>query len=138
MIIQGATVSFKAELLRGEHDFDSDTFNIALYSETADIGPSTTSYTATGEVSGTGYVAGGKALTVGPVTFGSNSSWLPMVDISWPGASFTAAGAMIYNASNSNKSVMVISFGQPRVFDSTTNSVNFPVDGPTTSLIRVY
>ena len=65
-ISQAITSSFKAELLAGKHDFTSGTghtFKIALYTSSATLNAATTDYTATGETSGTGYVAGGSALT---------------------------------------------------------------------------
>ena len=66
-IAQTATTSFKVELLQGVHNFgptSPDTFKIALYTAAANIGPTTTAYTATGEVSGTGYTATGNTLTI--------------------------------------------------------------------------
>jgi len=63
-ITQAMCTSFKVELLAGDHDFDTDTFKIALYTSSATLDASTTAYSATNEVSGTGYSAGGNSLTV--------------------------------------------------------------------------
>ena len=53
MIAQTLTTSFKVQLLTATHDFTpstGDTFKIALYLSTADLGADTTVYTATGEI----------------------------------------------------------------------------------------
>ena len=72
MIQQGATTIFKVNLLNGVEDFTTDTYKIALYTALADLGPTTTAYTTTNEITGTGYVAGGKTLTnVAPTSSGS-------------------------------------------------------------------
>ena len=63
-IDQGATNQFKVGLASGQFDFSTDTFKMALYTGGASIGPTTASYTATNETSGTGYTAGGEILTV--------------------------------------------------------------------------
>lgn len=139
MIVQGATQSFKQELLRAVHNFDTHTFKMALYSDSSDLDPlTTTAYTTTGEVSGAGYTAGGAQMVVGPVTYADGTAWVPMDNVSWPGASFEAGGAMIYNASASNKAVMIISFGGSRSFTSSSNTVRLPASGQTTSMIRIY
>jgi hypothetical protein len=91
--------SFKKELLFGVHDFDlasGDTFNIALYTNSASFDASTTAYTATNEVSGTGYSAGGQALTnVDPTTSGT-TALTDFADETWTTATITARGALIY------------------------------------------
>ena len=62
-IAQTLTTSFKQQLLKAVHDFDTDTFYMALYTANADIGAATTVYTAAGEISGTGYTALGQVMT---------------------------------------------------------------------------
>ena len=62
MITAGLTTSFKREVLLGIHDLDTDVLKIALYTSSADLGPDTTVYSTTNEVSGTGYTAGGEVL----------------------------------------------------------------------------
>ena len=113
--------SFKKELLFGVHDFDlanGDTFNIALYTNSASFDASTTAYTATNEVSGTGYSAGGQALTnVDPTTSGT-TAFTDFADETWTTATITARGALIYNTtpnttsiSVTNPTVVVLDFG---------------------------
>jgi hypothetical protein len=132
MINQTATTSFKAELLKGVHDFNTDTFKMALYVATADLGASTTVYGAAGETSGTGYVAGGNTLTgvsvndAGFVTF-TNTSWNP--------ADFTARGALIYNSTKGNKAVAVLDFGADKTATNTF-LVQMPANTVTSALIR--
>jgi hypothetical protein len=132
MITQTATTSFKADLLKAVHDFNTDTFKIALYLATADLGANTTVYTASGETSGTGYTAGGNTLTgvsvndAGFVLF-SNTSWNPAV--------FTARGALIYNSSKSNKAVAVLDFGSDKTATNTF-LVQMPANTATSALIR--
>ena len=132
MIAQTATTSFKAELLQGVHDFDTDTFKLALYLATADLGASTTVYTTNGETSGTGYTAGGNTLTgisvnaAGFVTF-TNTTWNP--------ASFTARGALLYNSTKGNKAVAVLDFGSDKTATNTF-LVQMPANTVTSALIR--
>ena len=67
-IVQGLTNTFIAKSLAGDIDFDTDTFKIALYTNDATLDASTSAYTTTNEVVGTGYVAGGNTLTGATVT----------------------------------------------------------------------
>lgn len=138
MIQQGLTTSFKQEMLQAGQNLLTDTLKMALYVATADIGPQTTAYTATGEVSGTGYTAGGVAVTgtsisVDPV---SGVVYVDFNNVSWPGANFTARGALIYNVTRSNKSVAVLDFGADKLFTPATNTVTMPANTATTALIR--
>ena len=66
-ITQAMVTSFKVGVLDGTFDFSSDTsqtFNLALYTSSASLDAPTTAYTTSNEVSGTGYSAGGAALTI--------------------------------------------------------------------------
>jgi hypothetical protein len=56
--------------------------------------------------------------------------------VSWPNANFTARGALIYNSSQSNKSVAILDFGSDKIFTSTSNTVTMPVNSATTALLR--
>lgn len=138
MIQQGLTTSFKAQMLQGQQNLASNTLKMALYTAFADIGPTTTVYTTTNEVTGTGYVAGGVTLT--GVTINSDAQtgtvYVGFSNASWPGANFTARGALIYNATAGNKSVAVLDFGSDKVFTSTSNTVTMPANTATTALIR--
>lgn len=139
MITQTLTTSFKTELLQGIHDFSTDTFKIALYYSTASLGADTTIYDplTTGEVSGTGYVSGGETLTVNPTPTSSGTiAYVSFDPAIWTGASFTTAGALIYNVSKSDKSVAVLNFGNDKTA-SGTFTVTFPSATSTTAIIRI-
>jgi hypothetical protein len=142
-IAQTTTTSFRVELFEAVHDFTTDTFKIALYTGAADIGPGTTAYTSTGETSGTGYTAGGNTLTVTTLpTSGNNTYDVPTAYVSfgntsWSGASFTARGALIYNASKSNKSVAVLDFGADKTVSGNTFTVQFPAADPNSAIVRI-
>ena len=86
-IAQTSTTSFKVELLQAVHNFGPttpDTFKIALYTATSDIGPATTAYTATNEVVGTGYTAGGNTLVISTSpTSGNNTASIPTAFVSF-------------------------------------------------------
>ena len=141
MIQQGLTNSFKQEMLQAAQDVVTDVLYMALYTAFADIGPETTAYTATNEVTGAGYVAGGVQVT-GAVLNTSTSGptagtvYVNFDNVSWPGASFTARGALIYNVTRSNKSVAVLDFGSDKTFSAVSNTVVMPVNSATTALIR--
>lgn len=140
MIFQCIPTSVKAELLSGMHNFSAsggDVFKIALYSSSASLGLSTTAYTASGEISGTGYTAGGKTLTnVEPVTSGPVAC-ADFSDASWTSASFTCRGALIYNSTNGNRAVAVLDFGSDKTASNGTFTVVFPDVTATTAIIRV-
>jgi hypothetical protein len=141
VIQQGLTNSFKQEMLQAAQDVVTDVLYMALYTAFADIGPETTAYTATNEVTGAGYVAGGVQVT-GAVLNTSTSGptagtvYVNFDNVSWPGASFTARGALIYNVTRSNKSVAVLDFGSDKTFSAVSNTVVMPVNSATTALIR--
>ena len=134
-IAQTQTTSFKLELYEGVHNFLTDTIKMALYYSTATLGASTTVYTTNGEVSGTGYSAGGEVLTGVTVAAANNVAYVNFANATWSPATFTCRGALIYNASKGNKAIAVLDFGADK---TATNSftVQMPVTGPTTALIR--
>lgn len=141
-ITQTTCTSFKVELLKAEHDFDTDTFKIALYTSSATLGADTTAYSTTNEItntSGTAYTAGGKNLSL-TATFPKSSGTTALVDfgnVTWSNASFTARGALIYNSTASNKAVAVLDFGSDRVASGSTFEVQFPTADATSAVIRI-
>lgn len=141
MITQTLTTSFKVELLQGVHNFgptSPNTFKIALYSSTASLGADTTVYSATDEVTGTGYTAGGNTLTISTSpTSGGTTAYVSFDNAVWTGASFTAGGALIYNASQSNKAVAVLNFGSNKTPSNGTFTIYFPSALYTTAIIRI-
>lgn len=147
-ISQTATTSFKVELLQGVHNFgptSPDTFKIALFTAAASIGATTTQYTSgmTGEVTGTGYVAGGNTLTISVApSSGNNSSNIPTAYISfsntsWSNATFTARGALIYNSSEGDKSVAVLDFGSDKTVSNDTFTITFPTPDANSAIVRI-
>ena len=137
-IQQGLTNSFKQEMLQAGQNLATDTLRMALYTAFSDIGPLTTAYTTTNEVTGTGYTAGGVAVTGATITTDvqTGTVYVDFNNVSWPGANFVARGALIYNVTRSNKSVAVLDFGSDKTFTSTNNTVTMPVNSATTALIR--
>jgi hypothetical protein len=137
-IQQGLTNSFKQEMLQAGQNLATDTLKMALYTALSDIGPLTTAYTTTNEASGTGYTAGGEAVTGATISTDTQTGtvYVNFNNVSWPGANFTARGALIYNVTQANKSVAVLDFGSDKTFTSTNNTVTMPANTATTALIR--
>jgi len=140
-IQQGLTNSFKQEMLQAGQNLLTDTLKMALYTAFSDIGPLTTVYTVTNEITGTGYTAGGVTMTgvtINTQTAGPDAGtvYVNFDNVSWPGANFTARGALIYNTTRSNKTVAVLDFGSDKTFTSTNNTVTLPPNTATTALIR--
>jgi len=136
-ITQTWTTSFKRQVLLGEHDLDTDILKIALYTSSAVLGPDTTAYTTAGEISGSGYTAGGIALTNVTVNSGDGIAYVDFDNPTWAGASFTARGALIYNSSKSNKSMFVLDFGTNQTAVNETFMLDLPADNPTFALIKL-
>ena len=145
-ISQTATTSFKVELLQAVHNFgptSPNTFYIALYTSASTIGPTTTIYTTSNEVVGTGYAAGGKELTISTFpTYGTNSgntttAYISFATVTWPNASFTVRGALIYNVTQGSKSVAVLDFGSDKVLNDDTLQVIFPTPDANSAIVRI-
>jgi hypothetical protein len=136
-IVQGQTTSFKQQLYQAVHNFQTNTFYMALYTGNANLNQSTTAYSTTNEVVGTGYTAGGIALTGVTINTDSNTStvYINFNNAVWSSATFTARCALIYNTSASNASVAVIDFGSDKSC-SNTFTVTMPANTSTTALIR--
>ena len=142
-ITNAMCTSFKAEMPKGYHAFDNsvrtaDVFKIALYTSSATLGASTTAYTTANEVSGTGYTAGGRTLTVSvaPTSSGTTSYW-SFSDPTWTSATFTANGALIYNSSQGNRAVATIAFGSDKSPAGQSFTINFPTADPTSAILRI-
>jgi len=136
MIAQTLTTSFKQQLLQAVHDFSTDTFYMALYTANASLGATTTVYTASGEISGTGYTAAGQAMTGISVSVTDTTAFVNFTNVVWTTGAFTARGALIYNSSKGNKSVAVLDFGADKT-TTTSFTVVMPTNSSTTSLIRL-
>ena len=140
-ITQAMCTSFKSELLTAEHNFTAstgDTFKIALYTSSATLGASTTAYSATNEVSGTGYTATGNTLTaVSPTTSGT-TAFTDFADTTWSSATITANGALIYNDSHaSDAAVAVLAFGGDKTSTNGDFTIQFPTADASNAIIRI-
>lgn len=140
MIIQCITNSFRDQMLKGQHDLLTDTLKMALYTGNADLNPTTTVYTTTGEVVAAGYTAGGVVLTGVTINKGTELTTQPaVVYVSFNNpvfnAALTARGALIYNSSKSDKSIAVIDFGGDKT-STTTFTVQLPVNAANSALLR--
>ena len=132
---QTLTTSFKKEVLLGVHDLETDTIKLALFLATADLNAATTVYTVTGETSGTGYTPGGNVLTGVTVLTSGTTAYVDFANSVWDPASFTARGALIYNASKGDKAIAVLDFGADKT-STTSFTVQMPANTVTSALIR--
>jgi len=140
-ITQALCTSFKKNLLDGDVDFSSGTaltYKIALYTSAATLSAATTAYSATNEVTGTAYVAGGNALTiVVPATSGT-TAFVDFADSTWAASTITARGALIYNANGgTNDAVCVLDFGSDKISTAGNFVVQFPAADATNAIVRV-
>ena len=129
--------SFKQQLFLAQHDLSTDVIKIALYTSAANIGPDTTVYTTTNEITGTGYVAGGNTLTGVTVALSGTTAYVDFNDSTWAASSFTARGALLYNSSKSNKAVAVLDFGADKTSSGTPFVIQMPTNTATTALLRI-
>jgi hypothetical protein len=152
-ITQAMTTSFKAEILLAVHDFrvtSGDAYKLALYTSSASIDANTTAYTATDEVTGTNYTAGGGALTNGGVTATNTSAsagFTTFSNLTFTNATITARGALIYNTTPSangtanttltNASVAVLDFGSDKTSTAGDFTIIFPTNNNTSAIIRI-
>jgi hypothetical protein len=141
MIIQGVTQSFLRDLLKGRHDFTTHTFKVALYSSSADLSSLTTDYTTTGEVTGTGYTAGGVALTP-TLAVSDGVYYVDFADVTFSSVTLTARGALIYNTTTAGgtgttDAVYVINFGLDITRTGTDLVLRFPSPTPLEALLRL-
>lgn len=136
-IQQGLTTSFKQQMVQGQQNLSSNTLKMALYTAFATLGPETTTYSVTNEVTGTGYTAGGNLMF--GVTINTSPDGVVYINfdnVVWPSAAFTVRGALIYNVSQGNASVAVLDFGSDKTCSNQTFTVTMPTNTATTALIR--
>jgi len=145
-ITQAMCTSFKVELLNGIHAFGTtvtrgattaDSMYIALYTSSATLDATTTAYSVTNEVSGTGYTAGGNALTAVAPTSSGTTAFTDFNDTTWSTATITARGALIYNSSQSNKAVAVLDFGADKTSTAGDFTIVFPTADASNAIIRI-
>jgi len=146
---QAICTSFKVDLLNGIHAFGTtvtrgattkDTFFGALYLASGSLGAGTTAYSATSEVSGTGYTAGGQSVTnaTAPTSSGTTAFWTPSANLVWTGLTLSTAfdTVLIYNSTQSNKAVAVYTFGSQTI-TSGTLTLTMPSNAAGTALINL-
>jgi len=151
---QSMATSFLGEALTATHNFGvaptrgttaADTFKAALYLTSATINASTTAYSATGEVSGTNYSAGGVTVTNATVPASTNTSttagtayWTPSASITYTTVTLSTAfdAVLIYNSTQSNKAVSVHTFGSQTI-TAGTFTLTMPSNTTSTALLRL-
>lgn len=146
---QAICTSFKQELMQGIHAFGTtvtragtgaDTYKAALYLASATVNASTTAYSATGEVTGTNYTAGGVTITNGnaPATSGTTAYWTPSASFSWNNVTLSTAfdAVLIYNSTQGNKAVAVYTFGSQTV-SAGNFSLTMPTNDASNALLRL-
>lgn len=137
-ISQAMCSSFKTELLGGTHDLDTDSLYIALFTSSATLGASTTTYSSTNEVAnGNGYTTGGKLLTSPVISLDGTTAIVDFADVTWTESTITARGALIYNSSKSNKAIAVLDFGADKVSTASDFTVVMPAAAAATALLRL-
>ena len=147
-ITQAMTTSFKVEMLQGVHNFTlgsgggsantGATFKIALYTSSATLNATTTAFTTTNEASGTAYVSGGNTLVnVTPTNPSGTTAITDFGDTTWSTSTITARGAMIYNSTQSNKSVAVLDFGGDKSSSAGDFTIQFPTADASNAIIRI-
>jgi len=140
-ITQALCTSFKQEILVAEHDLTlstGHTIRAALYTSSATLSAATTAYATTNEASGTGYTAGGNALTnVTPTTSGT-TALTDFADTTWSTSTVTARGALIYNDTHaSNASILVLDFGSDKSSTAGDFTIQFPAADASNAIIRI-
>jgi hypothetical protein len=133
-IVQTQTTSFKKELYQGIHNLSTDTIKIALYTAAADLNQDTTVYSSTNEVVASGYTAGGQIMTGVAISSSGSVAYVNWNNVSWTSV-LTARCALIYNATQGNKSVAVLDFGSDKT-SATTFLITMPANTSTAALIR--
>lgn len=146
---QAMCTSFKGEILSGIHALGTtviragtgaDTIKAALYLASATVNASTTAYSATNEVSGSGYSAGGVTVTnaTAPTTSGTTGYWTPSASFTYTSVTLTTAfdAVLVYNSTQSNKAISVHTFGSQTI-TAGTFTLTMPTSDATNALIRI-
>lgn len=146
---QAICTSFKVELLKGIHALGTtvarggttkDTIKAALFLASASLGAGTTTYSATGEVSGTNYTAGGVTVTNGtePTNTSTTAHWTPSGSIVYTTVTLSTAfdAVLLYNSSQGDKAIAVYTFGSQTI-TAGTFTLTMPTNDGTTGLLRL-
>lgn len=146
---QAMCTSFKGEILTATHNFGTapiraastaDTFKAALYLASATVNATTTAYSATGEVTGTNYTAGGVTVTnaTAPTTSGTTAYWTPSASFTYTNVTLATAfdAVLVYNSTQSNKAVSVHTFGSQTI-TAGTFTLTMPTNAAGTALLNI-
>jgi len=143
-ITQAMCTSFKTELLEGKHDFTNgqDTYKLALFTSAATLDATTTDYSTTNEVTGTGYSAGGGTLVNVTPTSSGTTAFTDFNDLTFSASTITANGAMIYNTqtgggSSTTDAVVILAFGSDKTSTNGDFTIQFPTADATNAIIRI-
>ena len=139
MAITTAVCTSAKKKLLDDAGFDNggDTFNLALYTSDATLDATTTAYTASNEASGTGYTAGGAALTGQATATSGTTAYVDFADLTFANSSITARGCLIYNATDSNAAIQVHNFGADVTSANGDFTITFPNANATDAIIRL-
>jgi len=141
-ISQAMATSFKVQILGGDFDFSSgtsQTFYCALYTSSATLSATTTAYSASNEVSGTGYTAAGNAMTITQVpTSTGTTAWLDFNNVTWATSTITARGALLYlKNGSSNPAIAVLDFGSDKTSTAGDFTIVMPAADSSNAIIRI-
>ena len=133
---------FKTDVLKGVHNFTNpggNTFKLSMYTSSATLGKSTTSFTTDNQVSSpSGYTSGGKALAAVTPVLSTDTAVVDFADLSFVGVSLTARGALIYNDSaTGDPAVAVLDFGGDKTATSGTFTIQFPTADASNAILRI-
>jgi hypothetical protein len=133
------TTSFKKGLLTATHNFatNGNSFKLALYTSSATLGATTTSFTTTGQATGTNYTSGGAALTNVAPTSSGTTGFTDFADLTFGTATITARGCMIYNDTNADRNVAVFDFGGDKTSTAGSFTITFPTADASNAIIRI-
>ena len=135
--------SFKQELLGGVHDLDTHSLKIALIkpSPTGNFNKATTNYSDltanSDEATGTNYSAGGQVLDSPVISLSGDTALVDFADEVFSNLTITAAGALLYNTSASNKAIAVFSFGSNVASTAGDFTVIFPTADASNAVLRI-
>ena len=137
---------FKTDVLKGVHNFTNpggNTFKLSMYTSSATLGKSTTSFTSDNQVSSpSGYTSGGKALAAVTPVLSTDTAVVDFADLSFVGVTLTARGALIYNTttdggSGTTDAVAVLDFGGDKTATSGTFTIQFPAFTTSAAILRL-
>jgi hypothetical protein len=137
-IVQSACTIFQQNLLNGNENFTTGTYYIALYTGNATLNASTTAYTSSNEVVGTGYTAGGKPLVISVTpTLNNqyNTAYVSFANAVWSPASFTCRGALVYNYTT-KAACFVLNFGSDKTCNNSF-TVQFPAANYSSAILTI-